>query len=699
MTNKGMNVSRPFGTYPSARPNPTLKRWAILGCPSGTGSQRCIPVDTTAHQKNRQPAGSFTAWLVFCLALGLLACQASLSAAQELEAGLGYRSHALAVPPTGKVGFTRLTGHLTGITFTNHLSDSSAAANQIRLNGSGVAAGDVDGDGWCDLYFCGLEGGNRLYRNLGGWRFEDITDQAGVRCAGQYSTGAVLADIDGDGALDLLVTSIGGGTRLFLNDGKGRFREAVESGLVRKFGAMSMALGDLRGRGVLDLYVANYRSTTMRSTGLDLLDINGRLQLKPEDRDQFELTPQGGLFELGEPDILYLNDGHGHFAPVSWTEGVFLDESGKSLAAPPRDWGLSVMFRDINEDGAPDIYVCNDFASPDRIWINDGTGRFRSFSPLSLRCTSTFSMGIDFADINRDGHDDFLVVDMLNVGHRRQMTQSQILPAAFEARPTMFERAQFKRNVLQLNRGDGTFAEIAQLSGLEATGWSWTPVFLDVDLDGYEDVLITTGHDFDTQDSDVQARLAATKSGHPAAASKSLLEYPRLPLPNLAFRNLGNLRFEEVGRQWGFDRVGVKQGICCADLDNDGDLDVITNDLNDEAGVYRNDCGRPRVAVRLKGAGANTQGIGAKIWLYGGAVPEQSQEIICGGRYLSCDQAMRVFAAGNETNRMRIEVRWRNGAHSVVENVRANREYEIDQPVAGIHKTMPKSEASVRGGA
>jgi len=290
-----------------------------------------------------------------------------IAAGGDWESGAGFRSAPLTVPQTGKAGFQRLPQNLTGITFTNHLSDARAAENQIRLGGSGVAAGDIDGDGLCDLYFCRLEGGNVLYRNLGNWKFEDVTTQAGVACLDQYSTGAAFADVDGDGDLDLLVNCLGGGTRLFLNDGKGHFTEAPDSGLIRKFAALTLALADIDGDGDLDLYVANYRTTTIRSTGLDMLNVNGKRMLRPQDRDQYEITPEGFIREHGEPDILYLNDGKGHFTPQSWTDGTFRDEDGKPLAGPPKDWGLSVMFRDMNGDGAPDIYVCNDFWSPDRI--------------------------------------------------------------------------------------------------------------------------------------------------------------------------------------------------------------------------------------------------------------------------------------------------------------------------------------------
>src|SRR5438309_1826827 len=345
------------------------------------------------------------------------------SGAVEWQLASGFRSAELPVPAAGKTGFTRLPPSLTGITFTNYLSDIKAAENQIRLSGSGVALGDVDGDGLCDIYLCQLEGPNALYRNLGNWKFEDVTASAGVACEGQYSTGAALVDVDGDGDLDLLVNALGGGTRLFLNNGKGHFQEVADAGLIRKFGSTSMALADIDGDGALDLYVANYRTTTVRSTGLDMLNINGRKVLKPEDRDQMYITPDGFLREHGEVDAVYLNDGKGHFTGLSWTDGRFVDEQGRPLASPPRDWGFSVMLRDIDGDGAPDIYVCNDFWSPDRIWINDGRGKFRALPSLALRNTSTFSMAVDVGDLNRDGLDDIFVADMLSRRHPRRMLQ------------------------------------------------------------------------------------------------------------------------------------------------------------------------------------------------------------------------------------------------------------------------------------
>lgn len=609
--------------------------------------------------------------------LGLI-CFGSPAAQLQWTEGIGYRSAEQPVPKAGKAGFTLLPPQATGLNFTNILSDEKTAENQIRLNGSGVACGDVDGDGRSDVYLCGLENGNRLYRNLGQWKFEDITEAAGVACADQYSSGAALADVNGDGSLDLLVTGVGVGTRLFLNDGKGRFQEETGGGLVRKYAGTTLALADVDGDGDLDLYVANYRTMTIRTTGLPLHSINGQLSIRPEDREDYELNPQGLIIEKGEPDFLYLNNGNGKFEAVSWTNGVFLDEQGQRLTNAPKDWGLAAAFRDLNGDRAPDLYVCNDFITPDRIWLNDGRGNFRAVPHMAFRNTSTFSMAVDFADINRDGFDDLFLADMLDVNHQMRIVEFQ----AMEPLPTglagILERAQVNRNTLQLNRGDGTYAEVAYYSDLESSGWTWSGIFLDVDLDGYEDVIMSTGYPFDTQDLDAGARIAAM--GRMGKNQKyKILMYPKLRLPRMAFRNLGNSRFEDFSERWNFNDLGVSHGMALADLDDDGDLDVVMNSLNEPARIYRNECAAPRIGVRLKGLAPNTRGIGAKIIVRGGAVPLQSQEMMCGGRYLGGDDNVRVFAAGTSTNLLAIEVLWRSGKTSTLTNLSPNRIYEIDE--------------------
>jgi len=360
--------------------------------------------------------------------------------------GPGHRYALLQLSETRRAGFVRLSSAQTGVTFTNNLPEQRHLTNQILPNGSGVAAGDIDGDGRCDLFFCGLSSQSRLYRNLGGWRFEDVTRSAGVECANLDATGATFADLDGDGDLDLVVNSIAGGTHLFLNDGRGRFSEVGEV-LNPRRGGTSLALADTDGDGWLDLYIANYRASTIMDaprTRFSVKMINnkpvvtmvdGRPISDPDLADRFnfkfDLLASGrGKFsheENGEPDAFYHNAGGGRFRLVPFTGGAFLDEDGKPLAKPPLDWGLSVMFRDIDGDGSPDIYVCNDFSSPDRIWINDGKGRFHAISRLAVRQSSLSSMAVDFADLNRDGDDEIFVADMLSADHRRRLTQRNLV--------------------------------------------------------------------------------------------------------------------------------------------------------------------------------------------------------------------------------------------------------------------------------
>ena len=235
--------------------------------------------------------------------LGVAICLLLVATAHGAEPP--FRCIPLEVPLGGQAGFTLMDPALTGLNFTNTLSEENAAQNQIRLNGSGVALGDVDGDGLCDIFVCSLEGHVALFRNLGGWRFTNITAEAGLDFPGNFSTGATFADVDGNGTLDLLINGIGTGTRLFLNDGHGHFTEARDSGLVHEYGAMTCALGDIDGDGALDLYVANYRTTTVRSTGYALLNVGGRRMIRPQDRGHLEMTPEGRVLEQGEPHLLY----------------------------------------------------------------------------------------------------------------------------------------------------------------------------------------------------------------------------------------------------------------------------------------------------------------------------------------------------------------------------------------------------------
>jgi enediyne biosynthesis protein E4 len=649
----------------------------------------------------RMITGGFCLWLrcrsarVFVLLAFALARTGNAAQAAWHEEP-GFRWASLEEPPAGRIGFTPLSAGATGLSFTNVLSESSIAANRVLANGSGVAVGDFDNDGLPDIYLCGLESPNALYKNLGNWKFVNVAAQGNVECAGKLCRGAVFADINGDRALDLLVSTVNDGVLCFVNDGTGTFSDATtQAGTRSSYAAMTMTLADIDGNGTLDLYVSNNRPDDIRDLGrVRMSVVNGKPAIPAQFRNRL-LFHEGRVAEYGQPDQLYLNDGKGRFDPVEWSTGAFVDELGKPLSAAPLDWGLAAAFRDVNGDSAPDLYVCNDFWTPDRFWINDGHGRFRAIDPLAQRKTSASSMGVDFADLDRDGDVDFFVVDMLS--RDPAMRKRQGMADQPETTPigVIDNRPQVMRNTLFQNRGDGTFAEVAAAAGLTAADWAWSPNFLDVDLDGFEDLLISAGHFRDVQDMDAEMQIKAQQ--HSWAGFKNEAErqkaftqellghnrlYPLLRMPIVAFRNSRDWTFQETTKDWGFDREQVWHGMALADFDGDGDLDLVANSLNDAAGLFRNEASGGRVVVRLQGRVPNTMGIGATVRLLGGAVPVQVTEMVSGGRYLSGSEARVVLASGKASGGMSLEILWRSGLRSVVSGVLPNRIYEMDEPAA-----------------
>ncbi|MBX9928960.1 MAG: VCBS repeat-containing protein [Gemmatimonadaceae bacterium] len=414
----------------------------------------------------------------------LTACSPPVDTSWHTEAG--YRWRALDVPRRGREGFTALDAAATGIEHENRVDDEHALANRNLLIGAGVAIGDVDGDGLPDAFFASVERPAALYRNEGGFRFRDVTATSGLDVAALASTSAVFADVDADADLDLLVGTHGGPLKLFSNDGRGHFTDVTAtSGLTPGMAATTMTLADVDGDSDLDLYVATYKKRNAldayppqaRAFDQVVKKVGTRYEVVPEWRAEYRVEDRpdlGGVVrtQRAEADLFFLNDGRGHFAATPIAGDRFRDERGVPLTEAPDHFTLAARFHDVNGDGAPDLYVCNDFEDPDQFWLNDGKGSFRLVPRLAVRETSNTCMSVDFADIDADGAEDLFTADMMSptlAKRQREIPTHTPLP-----KPAGLgeDRAQWMRNTLLLGRGDGSWASIGDLAGVSASDWT-----------------------------------------------------------------------------------------------------------------------------------------------------------------------------------------------------------------------------------
>jgi hypothetical protein len=628
---------------------------------------------------------------VLAAALSCAACGAPPPADTTWQNESWGRWRALDVRGARSPGFSQLDSAATGVTHANVVDDEHALANRNLIIGAGVALGDVDGDGLADLFLASVERPAALYHNDGGFRFSDVTAASGIATASLATTGATFGDVDGDNDLDLLAGTLGGPLKLWLNDGKGKFSDAgAAAGLDSGFAATTLTLADVDGDGDLDLYVATYKARNaldaippqQRSFEQVVKKVGDKYVVLPEWQKEYRIEDRpdlGGIVrsQRAERDLFYMNDGKGRFTPSAVSGLRFRDETGRPLASEPDFFTLAARFYDFTGDGAPDLYVCNDFEDPDQVWVNDGAGNFRMLPQLAIRQTSNTCMSVDFADVNRDGAVDFFTADMLSrtlAQRQRQIATHTPLPKKGGIDPA---REQWMRNTLQIGRGDGTFAQVADMAGVAASDWSWGAAFVDADLDGWEDLLVAAGHRWDVRDADTFERI---RNSFPRVAwNREQGEFPLLAAHNVAYRNRGDLTFEDAGAAWKFGTdSAVSNGLALADFDGDGDLDAIATRLNAPPAIYRNEAKAPRIAVRLRGRAPNTGGVGALVTVRAKGLPAQSREVTAGGLYLSGSEGLLSFAAGDDSAPT-IEVRWRDGARDSVVAA-PNRLYEIKEP-------------------